>query len=97
MLHWFKRDIINVATGTPTPHQGIQGGHPLIYAGCLDGNETHAHTAQWPDKYFLFFKEVLNDSFDMYLLMRWYFVAWEELRSGGIYSIFKVRPYKISF
>ncbi len=26
------------------PHQGIQGGYPLIYAGCLDGNQTHAHT-----------------------------------------------------
>lgn len=32
-----------------SPHQGIQGGHRLIYTGHLGGNQTHAHITQRPE------------------------------------------------
>jgi len=45
-LDCLKYVFITMTNWATIPHQGIQGGYPLIYAGCLDGNQTHAHMAQ---------------------------------------------------
>jgi hypothetical protein len=49
ILEFFKHGFINMTTGATAPHQGIQGGHPLMNAGLLDRNGTHALTAQRPE------------------------------------------------
>jgi hypothetical protein len=49
ILDCFKHDFIKMTTGSTALHQSIQGGHPLIYIGHLDGNQAHAHAVQWPE------------------------------------------------